>query len=98
MPDDVPDSVHAFLESVVQRNLAEGKIAGDPVLLAEGWERRFVADGTRVDEMVRLYQDLGWEVTTRRIRPEQIGGSCEGCRTAILAGFQMIYTRRPGAA
>ena len=30
------------------------------------------------------------------IRPEQIGGDCEGCHAAILAGFRMIYTRRAG--
>ena len=94
MTEDVPDAARGMLESIVQRNLAEGKIAGDPALLAEGWERRFVADGARVEELVRLYEELGYEVCTRRIRPEQIGGSCEGCRAAILAGFQMIYTRR----
>jgi hypothetical protein len=92
--EDAPDAARDMLAAIVQRNLAEGKIAGDPVLLAEGWERRFVADGARVEELTRLYEDLGYEVRTQRIRPEQIGGSCEGCRAAILAGFQMIYTRR----
>ena len=43
MTEDVPDAARGMLEAIVQRNLAEGKIAGDPALLAEGWERRFVA-------------------------------------------------------
>ena len=98
MSEEIPDSVHAFLESVVRRNLADGQIAGDPALLAAGWERRFVADGQRADELARLYHEMGYEVLTRRILPEQIGGECEGCRTLILAGFQMIYTRRRGGA
>ena len=98
MPDEVPESVHSFLEHVVRRNLAEGRIEGDPALLAAGWERRFVADGARAEELALLYQELGYEVQSRPIRPEQIGGSCAGCRTAILAAFRMIYTRRPGHA
>ena len=95
MADELPDAVHSFLESVIRRNLADGQIAGDPALLAAGWQRRFVADGPRVAELARLYEELGYEVLTRPILPEQIGGDCEGCRSLILAGFQMIYTRRP---
>ena len=98
MDDEIPDAVHAFLEDVVRRNLEDGRIQGDPALLAAGWERRFVADGARAAELVRLYEDLGYEVLSRPIAPGQVVGSCDGCRVAILAAFRMIYTRRPAAS
>jgi hypothetical protein len=95
VPDEIPEAVRAMLESVVRRDLAEGRIEGDPALLAQGWERRFVADAARVEELTRLYEDLGYQVLCMPIRPEQIGGSCAGCRAVILAQFHLIYTHRP---
>ena len=83
-----------MLESMLRRDLGEGRIEADPALVAEGWERRFVADGARAAELGPLYESLGYEVLCRPIRPEQVGGSCAGCQAVILASFCLIYTRR----
>lgn len=64
-------------------------------LEAAGWERRFEADATRASELVELYSDLGYEVTTRRIAPEEIGPECAGCAIAACQRYVVVYTRRP---
>ena len=63
-----------------------------------GWTRRFIADGARAEEMIRLYQDLGYEVVADPVDPEQMGDECDDCRLLILRGFKMIYTRRKRGA
>jgi hypothetical protein len=67
----------------------------DPARAAAGWERRFVADGARAEEMIRLYRELGFEVETDPVRAEELTGPCEGCRVVALLRFQVVYTRRP---
>jgi hypothetical protein len=65
-------------------------------LEAAGWQRRFEADATRAAELVDLYSELSYEVTTAPIVPEEFGPDCAGC--AIVASCQRyvaVYTRRP---
>ncbi|UCC25138.1 MAG: hypothetical protein JSU98_15645 [Gemmatimonadales bacterium] len=65
----------------------------DPERIAEGWEHRFVATGDRVEEMVTLYRELGFEVVTDPVHRE---GMDEGCLTCFSGGleYRAIYTRR----
>jgi hypothetical protein len=65
----------------------------DPARLAQGWERRFIAHGARLDEMVRLYEALGYEVVADPVSGGRPGVECEGCRLATGLGFKLIYTR-----
>jgi hypothetical protein len=65
-------------------------------LEAAGWQRRFEADVTRAAELVDLYSELSYEVTTAPIEPEEFGPDCTGC--AIVASCQRyvaVYTRGP---
>ncbi|OGF22408.1 MAG: hypothetical protein A2V63_10090 [Candidatus Eisenbacteria bacterium RBG_19FT_COMBO_70_11] len=78
-----------------QRVLSDAQIEADPARVAEGWERRFVADGARAEEMIALYRELGFEVVADPIRPDHIGDQCESCQLLIRLQFKMIYTRRP---
>jgi len=64
-------------------------------LEAAGWERRVEAEARRASELVDLYSDLGYEVTTRRILPEEIGPECAGCAIVVCQQYVVIYTRRP---
>ena len=66
----------------------------NPKLVAEGWERRFMADGRRLNEYVELYTALGFEVHTEMIQPEEIGPECTDCRLIICRQFVTLYTRR----
>jgi hypothetical protein len=76
------------------RILSESQIAPDPARVAAGWERRFIADGFRADEMVALYEELGFEVVADPVKPEQLVDDCQDCRLLILLEFKTIYTRR----
>jgi hypothetical protein len=69
----------------------------DPRLTAEGWERRFMADGERLAEYLELYTSLGYEVRTETVRPEEISDQCGDCRLIICRLFVTLYTRRPAA-
>ena len=65
-------------------------------LEAAGWQRRFEADASRARELVDLYSELSYEVTTCSPEPEEFGPECSGC--AIVASCQRyvaVYTRRP---
>jgi len=64
-------------------------------LEAAGWERRFEADATRASELVELYSDLGYEVTTRKIVPQEIVPECAGCAIVACQRYVVVYTRRP---
>ena len=64
-------------------------------LEAAGWERRFEANATRAKELVDLYSELGFEVTTCSIAPEEIGPECAGCAVVACQLYVAVYTKRP---
>jgi hypothetical protein len=73
---------------------AEPQFDPDPALIVQGWQRRFTADMRRVQEAVRLYTELGYEVLTVPVNPEELSEDCSGCRLIVALQFQTIYTRR----
>ena len=73
--------------------LSEAQLEPDPQLLAEGWERRFIADVRRGEEMMKLYRDLGFEVRAEPVKPEEVGDECADCQLLALQ-FRTIYTRK----
>jgi hypothetical protein len=64
-------------------------------LEAAGWQRRFEAEATRAEELVDLYAELSYEVTTRPIVPDEIGADCAGCAIVACQRYVAVYTRRP---
>ena len=64
--------------------------------MADGWERRFIADGERAREAMELYEELGYEVCADPLRPEDMANDCEDCKLLMLLQFKTIYTRRRG--
>ena len=86
-----------LVEQEARRMLSEAALEGDPALLAEGWERRFMTDAERATEAVELYEELGYEVRTEAVRSEDVANDCEDCQLLMLLEFQTIYTRRRGA-
>jgi hypothetical protein len=64
-------------------------------LEAAGWQRRFEAEIIRARELGDLYAELGYEVTTRNIAPEEIGPDCAGCAIVACQRYVALYTRRP---
>lgn len=76
-----------------QPRLPDLERPANPRLTAEGWTRRFVADGARLPEYVELYTALGLEVFHEPVAPEEIGPECADCRLVICRQFVTLYTR-----
>jgi len=60
-----------------------------------GWQLRFEADANRAAELIDLYHDLGYEVTTRKIAAQEIDPECAGCAVVACQRYVALYTRRP---
>jgi len=78
----------------------EGVLSGlsgaepDPYLVAQGWERRFVADRQRAVEVADLYRQSGFEVRLEVVRSDDLPDGCTDCRLVELLGLATVYTRR----
>jgi hypothetical protein len=88
-PDEAPCSVE-----LPTPRLPEFERPADPKLEAEGWQRRFMADGQRLKEYMDLYTSLGYTVRTEMVQPEEIGPECTDCRVIICRQFVTLYTRK----
>jgi len=86
--------VDALFSRSAGRVLSEAQLQPDPVLVADGWERRFTADSQRVAEAMELYAKLGYEVRAESLRPGEITDECEGCHSLAALEFKTIYTRK----
>jgi hypothetical protein len=62
-------------------------------LIREGWARRFVGGPPRLQEMVELYNSLGYEVWLEPQAPEEFRDECEDCTLALIF-FRVVYTRK----
>lgn len=93
--DDFFDPLEALLEQEAQRVISEAQFEPDPELVAEGWERRFMADARRAREAIDLYTEMGYEVHTEPVLPAELGDDCDGCKLVVAFQFQNIYTRKP---
>jgi hypothetical protein len=101
--------VSADQEARVSGGITEDPIPTSAARIAAGWQRRFVVDQTRVVEMVRLYQALGYETAVDPVRPEDLAddpagdpearapraadAGCHDCRLVTLRWLHVIYTR-----
>lgn len=92
---EVAASLGPLVEQEAKRLLSERVLEGDPERLADGWERRFIADGRRAEEAIALYEQLGYEVCADPVRREDVGEDCDDCQLVALLKFVTIYTRRP---
>jgi hypothetical protein len=91
--DEEIKPISAIVSDEAQRILSEASFQADPALVAEGWERRFIAGGERVQEAIDLYTELGFEVRVENLREGELPESCEGCQLLMLTQFKTIYTR-----
>jgi hypothetical protein len=92
--DDFFDPLEMLLEQEAHRVIAETELEPDPELVAQGWERRFMADARRVKEAIDLYTEMGYEIHTVPLQPVELADDCEGCRLVVAFQFQNIYTRK----
>jgi hypothetical protein len=64
----------------------------DDELAAEGWTHRFVGSPPRLQEMIELYESLGYDVWLETQHPDDLQSECQDCVLA-LTFFRVIYTR-----
>lgn len=95
---DVAQRLGRIVEGEAKRALEESEVRADPTRIAEGWERRFLADATRAAEAIALYEALGYQTRADPIRRDDLTGECDDCQLVMLLHYRMIYTRRPPAA
>ena len=69
-------------------------VRSNRTLLAQGWERRHLADPARAQEAIKTYEALGFEVRAERLTREDFGSSCFACSAAVCKTYVLIYTRR----
>jgi hypothetical protein len=69
-------------------------------LLAEGWERRFVATEPRLQEAVELYQEIGFDVLLEPLPKDAelkdsgcAESGCTACFDVDPERYRIIYTR-----
>ena len=92
-----PDEATLFrlVKEEEHRVLSTAALTADPARLADGWERRFLADGPRAAEAVALYESLGFEVAADPLSAPDLPADCTDCQLATLLAFKTIYTRSP---
>lgn len=92
-------TVEKILSSLVEieanRTLLEEALKPDPALIAAGWERRFITDANRAPDLIDLYSELGFEVRSVPIGPEEFNQNCKDCGLMTLVPLLTIYTRTP---
>jgi hypothetical protein len=73
----------------------------EAALLAQGWQKQFMADEPRLSEAVEEYRDLGFEVHLEDVDTRACAASeaCTVCfeQPEVAARFKIIFTR-PGKA
>ena len=85
--------LRVVVEGEARRVLSDAQITADPERIAQGWERRVIADEVRAAEMVQLYRELGYETVVDPIRPVDVDKDCGDCRLVAQLRLKMIYTR-----
>jgi hypothetical protein len=73
--------------------IVEAGVRPADALEQEGWERRFVAVGSRLDEAAALYRQLGFMVRLEPPTAADLREECSDCRLA-LESYRVLYTRR----
>jgi regulator of replication initiation timing len=90
----VRERLEALSEVEAWKSRVAAAAEADPARLARGWQRRFVAEGSRADEMMALYRELGYEVCADPVDPKELDEGCRQCALVAAFRFRTIYTRR----
>lgn len=91
---DGSNQIEEWLERESRRVLSDAHFEADPALISAGWQRRFITDAQRAQEVMDLYAQLGYEVRAEPVPLSALEGGCEDCRAVVLFQFKTIYTRK----
>jgi hypothetical protein len=93
--DICPPLVHVSENGLGMATFPDLDLKPDPELVAQGWERRFMADTYRADEATHIYEELGFEVRRESVKPEEFNAICGECDFTACKNYMTIYTRKP---
>ncbi|MBI4488506.1 MAG: hypothetical protein HY694_05435 [Deltaproteobacteria bacterium] len=75
--------------------VSTGRSPREQELLDQGWTKRFLASGSRLQETAELYKSTGLEVHFEPARAEDL--ACSECQSqqppSTIEGWYVIYTR-----
>jgi hypothetical protein len=91
---DSSQQLSSLVAQEARRVLTEEQLRPNPTLVAEGWERRFIADARQAKEAIELYSQLGFEVLAEPVQASEMGDNCQDCQALALLQFKTIYTRK----
>jgi hypothetical protein len=86
--------IETLLNETSRKFLSEAELQPDPALVAEGWQRRFTADEPRIQEVVELYAQLGYEVRMEPVTSGDVQDDCHDCQAGAATRLFTIYTRK----
>jgi hypothetical protein len=87
-------AIESLLKKSGDRFLSEAQLRPDPVLIAEGWQRRFTVDEERSKEVTDLYTQLGYEVQAEPVNAGEPQDDCHDCHASTTLRLRTIYTRK----
>ena len=58
-----------------------------------GWERKGIYDEPRLSEVVKMYEEIGFEVNIAPTQLEELSG-CTDCMKANIWQYKTVYTRK----
>ncbi|OQW97613.1 MAG: hypothetical protein BWK74_06070 [Desulfobacteraceae bacterium A6] len=59
----------------------------------EGWEKRSTTDEPRLSELIKMYEEIGFEVLLMPFAPDEEPG-CSECMKTSPQRYRTIYTRK----
>ncbi len=86
--------IETLLNESSRKFLTEAQLQPDPGLVAEGWQRRFTADEQRIQEVVELYKELGYEVRMEPVTTGELQDDCHECQASSSLRLFTVYTRK----
>jgi len=60
----------------------------------DNWEKRNIIEKERVDEIIELYRNIGFEVMVKDFEPDREDEDCNECMKHEPEKYKVIYTRK----
>jgi len=74
--------------------MAEERVSLEEQLTSDGWNKRFMGVGQRLEEMVAYYRELGFEVHLEPVDVDELPHEvCNECFLVKSNLYKTIYTR-----
>ncbi len=73
--------------------MIENQKTQEDELISQGWQKRSTLDEPRLTEMIRTYEEIGYEVHLEPFQADQTP-DCTECMKSPLIQCKTIYTKK----